>query len=275
MKKAVYLCFSLLAVSCGGQEKKTDPVIDTQKKIIQKDTVMEKFNIEEFNKHQENGEWNFTDNEENHVRQIKDREEGYSVEISNNKNIFDIKKYFYTNGVLAQKALQFHGNAFVKGIVTDYDKQGNIIKQTDYDAPFKNYPWEKIKAYMESKNIDLLDPFTQVYRNNENNHPEWHLEWDTKELDKNGNQILMNEEIDGNTGKVLLIYESYFGERVPGEPGQKILYDAGAEKKKQSSVYKTCKGKDYTEAEWVKKEQELWEQYQAKKNRGGFFGFLK
>jgi hypothetical protein len=57
------------------------------------------------------------------------------------------------------------------------------------------------------------------------------------------------------------------------EEPEKLPEPVNTEKKNE--VYKTYEGKDYTEAEWVKKEQELWEKYQAKKNRRGFFGFLK
>ncbi|WP_051940302.1 hypothetical protein [Stenoxybacter acetivorans] len=190
--------------------------------------IIERFDIEEFNKHQKNREWNFTDKEENRIRQIKHGEEGYIVEITNNKEIFTMGKYFYPNGILAQKGLYFWSGGFNKGIWTDYDERGNIVEQTDYDAPYKNYPWEKIKAHMESKGADLLDPFTHVSRENENNHPMWYISWLTQGFDKSGNQMIRNEEIDGNTGKVLLIYNVYYYEPTDGipPPEKEIIYDA-------------------------------------------------
>ena len=260
MNKAVYLCLSLLAVSCSGQETTKN----NQQQITQKDTIMETFNIEEFNKHQWGGQWQFTDKDGNTIRQIKGSNGGYIVEtVSSDKDIFVPYKAFYPTCELKQKGLEFHGGGFNKGIWREYDEKGNIVKQTDYDEPYKNFPWEKIKAYMESKDIDLMDRFTRVYRNNKNNHPTWSIRWDTKNMDNYGRKIWMNEEIDGNTGEVILIYESYFGdEPILGVPSKKIIYDSKAPKE----VYREYKGrKFYSEQEWkdfVNEDVKVW----AKKN---------
>ena len=63
----------------------------------------------------------------------------------------------------------------------------------------------------------MLDPFTEVSRNNENNQPIWYLNWDTKKLDKYGNQIIQDVELDGKTGKVLKDSTHTFGEWIPEE----------------------------------------------------------
>lgn len=162
-------------------------------------------------KNQKNGEWTYTDKEENEIKQTK-RDKYYSIIIQSKHNVFFIEKDFYLNGVLAQKGSRYKGYGFLKGIWTDHDEYGNITKQIDYDAPYKAFPWEKIKAWLENRKIDLLDPFTEVSRNNENNQPIWYLNWDTKKLDKYGNQIIQDVELDGKTGKVLKDSTHTFGE---------------------------------------------------------------
>ncbi|TWP30831.1 hypothetical protein ETU08_02165 [Apibacter muscae] len=216
MKK--YLFFILVipvCISCQKQETSKPIKTISSTPVQPKDSLMEKFNIQEFNKHQKNDEWEYIDKDGNEIRNIKDGNEGYIIKITNNKNIFDINKYFYPNGNIAQKSFQFHGNAFIRGVMTDYDEKGNIIKQTDYDAPYKDYPWEKVKVWMESKNIDLLDPLTRVWREIDNDKPIWYISWDTKKLDKYSNQIIQNVEINGKTGEIIKEYTSSFGEEIP------------------------------------------------------------
>jgi len=102
----------------------------------------------------------------------------------------------------------------------------------DYDEPYVNYPWEKLKAYMESKEIDLIDWQTKVFRRIDkykgNDFPVWHIEWNTKRRDENNLEVIRHEEIDGNTGEVLLIYEHCYtidpSEEFPCK--KVILYDA-------------------------------------------------
>ena len=239
--KAVYLlCLCLLAVSCSTQQKET--TTNNQQQIIQKDTIMaaEKFNIEEFNKHQKENAWRFTDDygKEHYLRYIGG---GYTEEISTKNNPLVLRCNYYSNGNLKRKGYYFHGNSFNKGIWIDYDEKGNIVKQTDYDEPYKNAPWEKIKAYMESKDIDLMDRLTSVSRHMEKKRPMWSISWSTKKINAYGGEVLMNEEIDGNTGEILLIYENCYFLDPPGgtPPCEKIIYDARKPEKPQSNEKKT------------------------------------
>ena len=223
----------------------------------------EKFNIEKFNKHQKDGSWMFKKNNEVYfLRKVKDE---YWVEISTKDNPFILKCNYYSNGNIKIKGLIFHGDAFTKGIVVDYDKEGNIIKQTDYDAPYKSFPWEKVKLWLENRKVDLLDSFTRVWRENENNRPIWYLSWDTKEHDKYGNKIIQDVELDGEKGKVLKETTHTFGEYIPEEYKDKSDLEKN-NNQETSEVYKTYKGKDYTRKEWEELEEKLYEEYTRKNN---------
>ncbi|WP_146106073.1 hypothetical protein [Apibacter adventoris] len=260
-KLLVFFSISGVLFSCQGQERKNRLLEATAKQPIPNDTITERFNIDEFNKHQKNGSWLFTkNNQEYFVRKVKDE---YWIEISRKDNPFILKCNYYLNGNIKIRGLIFHGNAFTKGIVVDYDERGNIIKQTDYDAPYKDFPWEKVKLWLENRKVNLLDPFTRVWRENENNHPIWYLSWDTKEFDKYGNQIIQEIELDGRTGKLLKETTHTFGEYIPEEYKNDL---DKKEDKKTSSNYKTYEGKDYTREEWEEFEQKQFEAYARKHN---------
>ncbi|TWP30829.1 hypothetical protein ETU08_02155 [Apibacter muscae] len=214
MKKSI-LFFSLLSIVCSCQKQETSTSIETisSTPIQPKDSLIGKFNIQEFNKHQKNNEWEYTkDNKDFFLRDVQDE---YWMEVSEKNNPFILRINYYLNGNRKLKALSFHANGFTKGLVVEYNEKGNITKQTDYDAPYKDYPWEKVKVWMESKNIDLLDPLTRVWREIDNDKPIWYISWDTKKLDKYSNQIIQNVEINGKTGEIIKEYTSSFGEEIP------------------------------------------------------------
>jgi len=111
MNKAVYLCL-LLAILCSGQETGTT---NDQQQTIQKDTIMAvaKFNVEEFNKHEERNTWEFTDGYGYKHYQRKDSE-GYREEISEKNNPFILKCGYYPDGALKLKGLRFKEMNFLK-----------------------------------------------------------------------------------------------------------------------------------------------------------------
>ncbi|MET4083045.1 hypothetical protein ABIB40_003014 [Pedobacter sp. UYP30] len=204
MRKITLICLMFLFTmySCNGQHK-VDEVKKTssiKKNIVtKKDTIMERFDIEYFNKHLVDDERNFTDEQGNSIRQLKTAD-GFQEEITNPNSYFATSKSFYKNGSIAEKGEIFHGNGFLKGKWTNYDENGNIIKEVDYDLPFK-YSWEEILLRLKKNKIDPLDNFTTINRNNNNQRPVWHVSWDTKEETHDGKKILKNVSIDGITGK--------------------------------------------------------------------------
>jgi hypothetical protein len=104
-----------------------------------------------------------------------------------------------------------------------------------------------------------------IYRENKDNKPVWYLSWDTKEHDKYGNQIIQDVELDGKTGEVLKETTHTFGEYIPEEYKDKS--DRVKKNNQETSgVYKTYKGKSYTQKEWEEFEQKLFEEYVGKHN---------
>jgi len=263
MNKAIYLCL-LLASLCRGQE--TGTTNNQQQQTIQKDTIMAtaKFNIEEFNKHQKENVWRFTD-EYGYKHYLRYIGGGYMEEISEKNNPMTLKYGYYLDGALKYKGLRFKGSEFPKGVWTYYDEKGNIKKQVDYDKPYVNCPWEKLKAYMESKEIDLMDWQTGVSRSTDSPYI-WYIKWNTKRHDENNLEVIRHEEIDGNTGEVLLIYEHCYtidpSEEFPCK--KVILYDAKNPKPKKkrlgtpytsveeipAGVYQVYKGVAYNKEDW-------------------------
>ncbi|WP_128331232.1 hypothetical protein [Apibacter sp. HY039] len=72
-KLLAFFSISGFVISCSGQEQKES------KPNTKNITMIEKFNIEEFNKHQKNGSWLYTkDNQEYFLRKVQDE---YWVEI--------------------------------------------------------------------------------------------------------------------------------------------------------------------------------------------------
>lgn len=114
MKKILLVSIYLFCTFCQGQEKlECLEKINKQLFIESRDTVMEKFNIQEFNKHQKNGSWTFKkNNAEYYLRKVQDE---YWVEISTKNNPFILKCNYYLNGNIKIKGLIFHGNDFTKG----------------------------------------------------------------------------------------------------------------------------------------------------------------
>lgn len=131
------------------------------------------------------------------------------MEIKLSKSIFNINKNFYPNGILKLAGVSFRGG-FLKGVWKEYNDKGELIKETDYDAPYKNFPWEKTEEFLKNRNVDLTNPLTSVFREvNPENIPVWYLEWDSGKKNKSMFQIIENVEINAITGKIINEYQTF------------------------------------------------------------------
>ena len=50
-------------------------------------------------------------------------------------------------GKLNVEGFQYKDNGFEVGIWKIYDGDGKLVEVRDYDAPFKNYPWEEVRKF--------------------------------------------------------------------------------------------------------------------------------
>jgi len=83
-----------------------------------------------------------------------------------------------------------------KGVWKEYDEQGNLIKETDYDAPYK-FAWEDILVLIKERGIDMKHEQFEVGRNIVDNRPIWGVIYGKKDSDKLG--VI---GIYGDTGEV-------------------------------------------------------------------------
>lgn len=119
---------------------------------------------------------------------------------------FKISKYYYKNKNIKNKGLGFNSGGFPKGIWYEFDEQGNLIKEIDYDKYYK-FTFEDILKFCEREKIkvdkgpilqstgfhtDILREYSSI-----SNQATWTIEW-LKETD-----TIQTIKIDGTTGQVL------------------------------------------------------------------------
>jgi hypothetical protein len=122
---------------------------------------------------------------------------------------FKIIKHFYENNNIKMKGLFFNSvgsRGFQKGTWYEFDEQGNLIKEIDYDKYYK-FTFEDILKFCERENIKVdKGPIlqstgfhTRILReySSISNLSTWTIEW-LKESD-----TIQTIKIDGTTGKVL------------------------------------------------------------------------
>ncbi|CAD0224145.1 conserved protein of unknown function [Chryseobacterium sp. JV274] len=127
---------------------------------------------------------------------------------------FMLSKSYYPNGNIKHKGIMFNvpwGAPFQKGIWYEFDENGKLIKEFDYDKPYK-YTFEDILKFSEKEAIPVTKgPVLQstgfhtiISRRIENEKPIWEIEW-LKKSNRVENIIL-----DGISGKVISRRESEF-----------------------------------------------------------------
>ncbi|WP_449399663.1 hypothetical protein [Chryseobacterium wanjuense] len=116
---------------------------------------------------------------------------------------FMISKSFYPNGNIKSKGLSSNTGYFQKGVWYEFDEQGRLIKEVDYDKPFK-FTFEDVLKFCNKRNIKIeKGSISQngwhniISRKIENGHPIWRIEYLKQ---PNLTEIIT---LDGITGKVL------------------------------------------------------------------------
>lgn len=194
-----FTCAVLLYSCKGGQGKKSEVNQKTsQSSSADEPSDLERFDVAKFNKDLVDNERNLIDNNGNILHQYKTKD-GFHEDLTRPKSCFFLSRSFYKDGRLEEKGERFHGDGFLKGIWTNYNGAGHVIKQVDYDAPFK-FNWDNILVLMKEKNIDPADNFTYVNREVNASGPVWIISWDTKAVTSDGKKILKGIFVNGETG---------------------------------------------------------------------------
>ena len=202
MKKLIFIGLLTILTSCKAQK------IENTKK----DTIMlEKFDIEAYNKRKiDPGYEGYYLKDSTHISQFDAGGKGvykYYIEVvSNPSKLFQEYRVFYYNGNLKLKGLQF-SNDFKKGLWKEYDEQGNLIKETDYDAPYK-FTWEDILEFIKKRKIDMSTLQFQINRGfdygnfdeSKKDKPFWAITYE------DGSEMMKVIILNGINGKVIKEY---------------------------------------------------------------------
>lgn len=124
------------------------------------------------------------------------------------ESYFTVVKLYYKTGFIKSKGLGFNANAigFKKGVWYEFDEQGKLIKEIDYDKDYK-FTFEEILKFCESEKIVVkTGPIlqstgfhTSILRNHSatSNESTWTIKW-LKDA-----STIQTIKLDGTTGKVL------------------------------------------------------------------------
>ncbi|GGX30769.1 hypothetical protein [Aquimarina muelleri] len=173
-------------------------VINCKSQDFPKKEPMAVFDIETFEKHKIDNEYNFILKDSTTVRQLEWEYE-YEEIRKKKTSYFEIYKSFYKSGEL-KMLVERLPNRFVK-YIKEYDEQGNLIKETDYDKGF-DYTWEDLLKLLKKREVDIKDTDNTTIRKDEG---EWWVYY-VKGL------YIYNIRIDGKTGKILLDDKDLFEE---------------------------------------------------------------
>ena len=123
----------------------------------------------------------------------------YETRRKENELIEEYRRYF-NDGKLNVEGFQYKNYGFACGIRKIYDKNGKLIEVRDYDAPFKNYPWEEVRKFLErERDVDFFDKRTTVSRYVDEKHP---AGWGIRYYDKK-NQTFKYIGLDCTTRKIV------------------------------------------------------------------------
>ena len=123
----------------------------------------------------------------------------YETRRKENELIEEYRRYF-NDGKLNVEAFQYKDNGFEVGIWKIYDGDGKLVEVRDYGAPFKNYPWEEVRKFLErERGIDFFDKRTTVSRYVDEKHP---AGWGIRYYDRK-NQTFKYIGLDCATRKIV------------------------------------------------------------------------
>lgn len=186
---------------------------------------------------------------------------------------FSIKYSYYENGNLEKYGKYAGLNTYVKvGTWLHYDEIGRLQK-VDEELKFEKWKFNQV--------LDVLDKDGVIDLNTGKNRADDKLQflfdkekkiW-TITVFKKRKSILVDEYweylFDGQTGKYTREwYERYNENAADMEDLPRLENSKKNKHKRNTALYKTYEGKNYTQAEWIVFEQEFYNEYLRKTGRG-------
>ena len=160
----------------------------------------EKFDSWTYYRQRHGSEYVFEDHLRGKVRQFGGDNGSDFVEYARKeKSLFGTYKEYHNKTRTLKKVGQYYYNEFNIGIWKVYDENGYLIETIDKDAPYKNYPWEKVEKFVkEELKLDLFDKNVSIrrYVSDKTNIPVWVIHY------KVGSNIV-SIKINANTGEII------------------------------------------------------------------------
>lgn len=211
MKKIIYLfLIAGFLNSCRAQiktnsnnKKKMIPIIDKKFEIFNREYYdrLYKINPNSLNELLSNG---------NYI-EIVEANSGLAYREFVKDSYFIITKGYFKNGKIKGKGLVFNNKTFQKGIWYEFDESGQLIKEIDYDEPYK-FTFENIIEFCKNEKIPLQKGpilqstgyHTAIRRDFNTESSWWQIEWLKKP------NVIEIITLDGKTGKVLKRQETEY-----------------------------------------------------------------
>ena len=196
MIRRIITLFTLLVVisSCKAQGNNNIK----QNKTSERTT--ERFDSWKYYTQRQGSEYVFEDYLRGKVRQFRgDNGSDFVDYARKEKSLFGTYKEYHNKTRTLKKVGQYYYNEFNIGIWKVYDENGYLIETIDKDAPYKNYPWEKVEKFVkEELKLDLFDKkvFIHRYVDEETKTPIWDIHHQV-------GLIVYSIEINANTGKII------------------------------------------------------------------------
>ena len=133
-----------------------------------------------------------------YVIYLEKNDDGYLKKRWREDSLFGEYRYYFLNGNI-QESGEYFLREFKCGVWREYDIEGNLIKETDMDKPYKKYSWQNILLFIKNRNIDLYDEQTSLDRYvDELNVPYWYISWRDKEK-----KVFRGITIDARNGQII------------------------------------------------------------------------
>ncbi|WP_010522277.1 hypothetical protein [Aquimarina agarivorans] len=202
--KYILIIASFLFCSCNAQNKKEKI---EKNKIIKVNThtemTTEKFDIPAYNERKKNAKTAIFLENEIEIQQfdVGDDEDIIYVEyeIPPKPEYFFVYKEYHSNGILKLKGLRFKRGKFQKVIWKNYNFNGELIEEINYDNPYK-FTFEQLLELIEKEKdtIDLYDENTSIKRGILAEGALWQIKYKKTPMRRE------KLKIDGITGEILV-----------------------------------------------------------------------
>ena len=169
-----------------------------QNKTLERTT--ERFDTSTYYMERQGHEYQFEHYLRGKVRQFGgDNGSNYIEYARKDNSLFGTCKEYYNKKGILKLVGKYYYNRFNACIWKEDDENGYLIAEYDQDAPYKNYPWEKVEKFVkEELKLDLFDKNVSIrrYVSDKTNIPVWVIHY------KVGPNIV-SIKINANTGEII------------------------------------------------------------------------